>query len=148
MKIKIKDANLYNCEGFMTDMELVDKINHCFKKDTEFGMTLAGLIEVPPRDFFSTSGNGEIMFTKPEVNRVIKYLDAFGLSLNYMVRANKSKRYHEEIRQIQVTNLESTPPCIEQGREPTEAEADEALEEVKAFEKKVGAETTMPAATR
>ena len=145
MKIKTKDANLYNCEGFMTDMELVDKINHSFKKDTEFGMTLAGLIEVAPRDFFSTMGDGETMFTKSEVNRVIKYLDAFGLTLNQMVRANKSKRYRGEVRQIQVTNLEFTPPCIEQGREPTDAEVDEAFEEVKAFEKKVDAETATPA---
>jgi len=63
MKIKIKDANLYNCEGFMTDMELVDKINTVFKTDnshntkgdgeTIVGMTLAGLIEVAPREFFT-----------------------------------------------------------------------------------------------
>ena len=79
MKIKIKDANLYNCEGFMADMELVDKINNSFKNDTEFGMTLAGLIEVAPRDFFSPMGDGEIMFTKSEMDKVIKYLDAFGL---------------------------------------------------------------------
>ena len=52
MKIKTKDANLYNCEGFMTDIELVDKINNTFKNDTELGMTLAGLIEISPRDFF------------------------------------------------------------------------------------------------
>ena len=29
--MKIKTANLYNCEGFMTDIELVDKINNTFK---------------------------------------------------------------------------------------------------------------------
>ena len=31
MKIKIKDANLYNCEGFMADIGLVDKINTVLK---------------------------------------------------------------------------------------------------------------------
>ena len=136
MQIKTKDANLYNCEGFMTDMELVDKINNSFKNDTEFGMTLAGLIEVAPRDFFSPMGDGEIMFTKSEVDKVIKYLDAFGLSLNQMVRANKSKRAVGEVRQIQVTNLD-VQPSVTYGRHPTDAEVDQAFEEAEAFQKKI-----------
>jgi len=136
MQIKTKDANLYNCEGFMTDMELVDKINNSFKNDTEFGMTLAGLIEVAPRDFFSPMGDGEIMFTKSEVDKVIKYLDAFGLSLNQMVRANKSKRSGGEVRQIQVTNLD-VQPSVTYGRHPTDAEVDQAFEENEAFQKKI-----------
>ena len=136
MQIKTKDANLYNCEGFMTDMELVDKINNSFKNDTEFGMTLAGLIEVAPRDFFSPMGDGEIMFTKSEVDKVIKYLDAFGLSLNQMVRANKSKRHNGEVRQIQVTNLD-TEPAMTYGYKPTDAELDKAVEENEAFQKKI-----------
>ena len=136
MKIKIKDANLYNCEGFMTDMELVDKINNSFKNDTEFGMTLAGLTEVAPRDFFSPIGNGEIMFTRSEVEKVIKYLDAFGLSLNQMVRANKSKRHNGEVRQTQVTNLD-TEPAMTYGYKPTDAELDKAVEENEAFQKKI-----------
>ena len=136
MQIKTKDANLYNCEGFMTDMELVDKINNSFKNDTEVGMTLAGVIEVAPRDFVSPVGDGEIMFTKSEVDKVIKYLDAFGLSLNQMVRANKSKRYHGEVRQIQVTNLD-VQPSVTYGRHPTDAEVDQAFEEAEAFQKKI-----------
>ena len=136
MQIKTKDANLYNCEGFMTDMELVDKINNSFKNDTEFGMTLAGLIEVAPRDFFSPMGDGEIMFTKSEVDKVIKYLDAFGLSLNQMVRANKSKRSGGEVRQIQVTNLD-VQPAITYGYNPTDAELDKVVEENEAFQKKI-----------
>ena len=136
MQIKTKDANLYNCEGFMTDMELVDKINNSFKNDTEFGMTLAGLIEVAPRDFFSPIGEGEIMFTKSEVDKVIKYLDAFGLSLNQMVRANKSKRHNGEVRQTQVTNLD-TEPTMTYGYKPTDAELDKAVEENEAFQKKI-----------
>ena len=136
MQIKTKDANLYNCEGFMTDMELVDKINNSFKNDTEFGMTLAGLIEVAPRDFFTPMGDREILFTRSEVEKVIKYLDAFGLSLNQMVRANKSKRYHGEVRQIQVTNLD-VQPSVTYGRHPTDAEVDQAFEEAEAFQKKI-----------
>ena len=146
MKIKIKDANLYNCEGFMTDIELVDKINNTFKNDTDLGMTLAGLIEISPRDFFMPVGGGEIIFTKSEVNKVIKYLNAFGLTLNQMVMANKSKRYYGEVRQIQETNLElEKKPTTEYGRKPTDAEVDKAFEEAEAFQKKVDAETATPA---
>ena len=136
MKIKIKDANLYNCEGFMTDMELVDKINDTFKNDTELGMTLAGLIEVAPRDFFTSMGDREILFTRSEVEKVIKYLDAFGLSLNQMVRANKSKRHNGEVRQTQVTNLD-TEPAMTYGYKPSDAELDKAVEENEAFQKKI-----------
>ena len=146
MKIKIKDANLYNCEGFMTDIKLVDKINDTFKNDTELGMTLAGLIEISPRDFFLPVQGGEILFTKAEVDKVIKYLNAFGLTLNQMVIANKSKRYYGEVRQIQETNLElEKKPTTEYGRKPTDAEVDKAFEEAEAFQKKVDAETATPA---
>jgi len=81
-------------------------------------------------------GDGEIMFTKSEVDKVIKYLDAFGLSLNQMVRANKSKRYHGEVRQIQVTNLD-VQPAVTYGYNPTDAELDKAVEENEAFQKKI-----------
>ena len=146
MKIKIKDANLYNCEGFMTDIELVDKINTVFKTDnshntkgdgeTIMGMTLAGLIEVAPRDFFTPMGDGEILFTKSEVDKVIKYLDAFGLSLNQMVRANKSRRCEGELIQTQTTNLDAEP-AMTYGYNPTDAELDKAVEENEAFQKKI-----------
>ena len=145
MKIKTKDANLYNCEGFMTDIELVDKINNTFKNDTELGMTLAGLIEISPRDFFLPVQGGEILFTKAEVDKVIKYLNAFGLTLNQMVIANKSKRYYDEVRQIQTTNLDTEVPKVAIGRKPTDAEVDKAFEEAEAFQKKVDAETATPA---
>ena len=144
MKIKIKDANLYNCEGFMTDIKLVDKINDTFKNDTELGMTLAGLIEISPRDFFLPVPNGESghtsVFTKVEVDRVIKYLNAFGLTLNQMVRANKSKRYYDEVRQIQVTNLDTEESRVEFGRDLTDEEVDKGFEEAEAFQKKVDKE--------
>ena len=153
MQIKIKDANLYNCEGFMTDIELVDKINDTFKEDTEFGMTLAGLIEIAPRDFFSPAQGGEILFTKVEVNKVIKYLNAFDLTLKEMVRANKYKRVYgtEETWGKSVltekTNLElEKKPTVEYGREPADAEVDQAFEEAEAFQNEVDEEATTPAA--
>jgi hypothetical protein len=149
MQIKIKDANLYNCEGFMTDIELVDKINDTFKEDTEFGMTLAGLIEIAPRDFFSPAQGGEILFTKVEVNKVIKYLNAFDLTLKEMVRTNKYKRVYgtEESVLIEKTNLElEKKPTVEYGREPADAEVDQAFEEAEAFQNEVDEEATTPAA--
>ena len=137
MKIKIKDANLYNCEGFMTDIELVDKINTVFKTDTEVGMTLHGLTQVAPRDFFaSTMGDGEGFFTKAEMARVIKYLYTFDLTLNNMVVANKYKTAYGESRQIQVTNLD-TEPAMTYGYNPTDAELDKCVEENEAFQKKI-----------
>ena len=145
MKIKTKDANLYNCEGFMTDIELVDKINNTFKNDTDLGMTLAGLVEISPRDFFMPVGGGEIIFTKSEVDKVIKYLNAFGLTLNQMVIANKSKRYYGEVRQIQETNLElEKKPTTEYGRKPTDAEVDKAFEEAGEWQDIIDKENTTP----
>ena len=144
MKIKTKDANLYNCEGFMTDIELVDKINDTFKNDTELGMTLAGLIEIAPRDFFLPVQGGEILFTKAEVDKVIKYLNAFGLTLNQMVIANKSKRYYGQLRQIQTTNLDTEVSKVEIGREPTDAEVDKAFEEAGEWQDIIDKENTTP----
>jgi hypothetical protein len=137
----------------MTDIELVDKINDTFKEDTEFGMTLAGLIEIAPRDFFLPVQGGEILFTKAEVNKVIKYLNAFDLTLKEMVRANKYKRVYgtEETWGKSVltekTNLElEKKPTVEYGREPTDAEVDQAFEEAEAFQNEVDEEATTPAA--
>ena len=148
MKIKTKDANLYNCEGFMTDIELVDKINNTFKNDTELGMTLAGLIEISPRDFFLPVPNGEgahtSVFTKAEVDRVIKYLNAFGLTLNQMVIANKSKRYYGEVRQIQTTNLDTEVSKVEIGRDLTDAEVDKAFAETEQWQDIIDKENTTP----
>ena len=148
MKIKLKDANLYNCEGFMTDMELVDKINNVFKTDTDVGMTLDGLIKIAPRDFFSPIGDGEVMFTKSEVDKVIKYLAAFDLTLNQMVGANKSKRYYGEVRQVQTTNLDTGVSKVEIGRDLTDAEVDKAFEETEAWQDIIDKENTMPAGTQ
>ena len=148
MKIKTKDANLYNCEGFMTDIELVDKINNTFKNDTDLGMTLAGLIEISPRDFFLPAAGGEILFTKSEVDKVIKYLNSCGLTLNQMVTANKSKRYYGEMRQIQVTNLDTEESHVEYGRDLTDEEVDKGFEEAEQWQDIIDKENTTPAATQ
>ena len=112
-------------------------------------MTLAGLIEIAPRDFFSPAQGGEILFTKVEVNKVIKYLNAFDLTLKEMVRTNKYKRVYgtEESVLIEKTNLElEKKPTVEYGREPADAEVDQAFEEAEAFQNEVDEEATTPAA--
>jgi len=162
MKIKLKDANLYNCEGFMTDIELVDKINTVFKTgakedgETITGMTLDGLIKIEPRDFYTAVKEGETLFTKAEMAKIIKYLSAFDLTLNKMVIANKYKTAYGESRQTQVTNLD-VQPSVTYGRQPTDAEVDKAFEEAEAWQKKIDedpaeqariAATATPAATQ
>ena len=144
MKIKIKDANLYNCEGFMTDIELVDKINNTFKNDTELGMTLDGLTKIQPRDFYTAVKEGETLFTKTEMAKIIKYLSAFGLTLNQMVIANKSKRYYGEVRQIQTTNLDTEVSKVEIGRDLTDAEVDKAFAETEQWQDIIDKENTTP----
>ena len=147
MKIKTKDANLYNCEGFMTDIELVDKINNTFKNDTELGMTLDGLTKIQPRDFYTAVKEGETLFTKTEMARIIKYLSAFGLTLNQMVIANKSKRYYGEVRQIQVTNLDTEESRVEYGRDLTDEEVDKGFEEAEQWQDIIDKEVdTQPSA--
>ena len=56
------------------------------------GMTLDGLIKIEPRDFYTAVKEGETLFTKAEMAKIIKYLSAFDLTLNKMVIANKYKR--------------------------------------------------------
>ena len=111
-------------------------------------MTLDGLTKIEPRDFFAPAGDEETFFTKTEVNRIIKYLGAFDLTLNKMVTTNKYQRIYgrEDPVLIEETNLElEKKPTIEYGRKPTDAEVDKAFEEAEAFQKKVDAETTTPA---
>jgi len=111
MKIKIKDANLYNCEGFMTDSELVDKINTAFKTgnshntkedgETIMGMTLHDLIQIQPRDFFTPTGDGETLFTKLEVNRIIMVFGSTAIILKDPSNPNRGpSRYIPQVTSI------------------------------------------------
>jgi len=83
--IKVSEANLYNCEGFMFEVDLVDKLNTFFRHKGEFGMTLKELSEVQPRDLTCKLGKDqEPLFTKSEVKKIIKFLGWFDLSLKDM----------------------------------------------------------------
>ena len=111
-------------------------------------MTLDGLTKIQPRDFYTAVKEGETLFTKAEVAKIIKYLSAFGLTLNQMVIANKCKMYYGEMRQIQTTNLDTEVPKVAIGREPTDAEVDQAFEEAKEWQDIIDKENTMPAGTQ
>ena len=84
-KIKISEAFLRNCEGFMFEEVLLDKIDTYLKPDHKHGMTLKGLTKISPRDFTTTLGDGSPIFTRAEVNKVIKLLSNFELTLKNMV---------------------------------------------------------------
>ena len=119
--INIKEANLYNCEGFMYNTELVDNINNAFKTDTEVGMTLYGLTKIPPRDFVMVlDSEGNHFFSKKEIDLVINLLFKFNLTLKHMATHNKYK-YGELVietnvvdekkkNKLSLTGISTTPP--------------------------------------
>ena len=119
--INIKEANLYNCEGFMYNTELVDSINTAFKTDTETGMTLHGLTKIPPRDFVMVlDSEGNHFFSKKEIDLVINLLFKFNLTLKHMATHNKYKNGELVIKtnvvddkkknKLSLTGISTTPP--------------------------------------
>jgi hypothetical protein len=88
--IKANKAYLHNCEGFMYEIDLVEKINNHFETPKK-GMTLDGLASLEPRDFFTESKKNPNTgwFTPQEVKKIIKLLGEFGYTLNNMAYANK-----------------------------------------------------------
>src|SRR5210317_973685 len=88
--IKANKAYLHNCEGFMYETELVEKINNHFETPKK-GMTLDGLASLEPRDFFTESKKnpGGYWFTPQEVKKIIKLLGEFGYTLQNMAFTNK-----------------------------------------------------------
>ena len=102
-KVKISEANLYNCEGFMFEIDLVDKLNTFFKHKGQFGMTLKELSEIQPRDLTCKLGKDqEPLFAKAEVRKIIKFLSWFDLELKNMatcdvVDQEGNKRQHSNV---------------------------------------------------
>ena len=132
-KIKISEAFLRNCEGFMFEDVLLDKIDTYLKPDHKHGMTLAGLTKVSPRDFTATLGDGTPIFTRAEVNRVIKLLGNFELTLKNMVCHNYDHRGnlcegHNNL------DYESSDGDI--AHPEIEAQAEKVLEDLQDFEPK------------
>jgi len=132
-KVKISEAFLRNCEGFMFEEELLDKIDTYLKPDHKYGMTLKGLTNVSPRDFTATLGDGSPIFTRAEINKVIKLLGYFDLTLKDMVRhdydnrGNKVEGYN---------NLDYEESDGEIAHPEIEAQAEKVLEDLQNFEPK------------
>ena len=68
----------------MFEQVLLDKIDTYLKTDHEHGMTLKGLTNVSPRDLTATLGDGNPIFSKTEVSKIINLLAKFDLSLKDM----------------------------------------------------------------
>lgn len=62
--IKANKAYLHNCEGFMYETKLVEKINNHFETPKK-GMTLDGLASLEPRDFFTESKKIQVLVGLP-----------------------------------------------------------------------------------
>jgi len=130
MKVTLKEANLYNCEGFMSEIDLVNKINNHFKTP-KYGMTLDGLTDLEPRAFFLPDGDGNPLFTEKEVKKIIKLLDNLGCVLRNHVYGYKFNTIGEITQR----------PNIDWGDEEDghvatpeiEAEAEKVWEDVKDF---------------
>ena len=86
--IKANKAYLQNCEGFMYEVELVEKINNHFET-TKKGMTLDGLTDLEPKDFFKPGKDNVYRFTKEDLKKILKLLSTFGYSLKNMACSNK-----------------------------------------------------------
>tara|TARA_Y100000004_G_C8927758_1_gene418420 strand:+ start:226 stop:648 length:423 start_codon:yes stop_codon:yes gene_type:complete len=132
-KVKISRAFLRNCEGFMFEEELLDKIDTYLKPDHKYGMTLKGLTNVSPRDFTATLGDGSPIFTRSEVNKIIKLLGYFDLTLKDMVRHDYDNRGNkvEGYNNLDYEELEyDSPPASPE----IEKAAEKVLEDLKDFE--------------
>lgn len=127
-KIKISEAFLRNCEGFIFEKTILDKIDTYLKPDNELGMTLKGLSEVSPRDLTMELGDEGPIFTRGEINKIIDLLGNFELTLknmvchNYDSRGNKCEGHN---------NLDYEDGHI--ASEEIEAAAEKVWEDVKDF---------------
>ena len=139
-KIKISEADLYNCEGFMHEIELCDKLNSELAyllrgKDKDF-ITLKDLTEVEPSEL--TCGlhpervpHPEERFTKSEVNKIIKYLKWYDLSLKNMVSPRDVNKFGDTISE---SNLDYEDGHI--ASPEIEAQAEKVLEDLQGFDPK------------
>ena len=126
-KIKISEAYLRNCEGFMHEPSLVSKLDKFFKPKKRKSLTLKDLTQLTPHELMApTHKDGDPEFSKAEVNRIIKYLGWFDLTLADMVMARTVNDLGET---VQHTNLDYEDGHI--ASEEIEIEAGKLWEEVK-----------------
>lgn len=131
-KIKITQASLYNCEGFMFEDELVYKLSHCFNMGNP--MSLAELTLVSPHEIITKKDkDGDRLFSDTEVRKIIKLLGKFNLSLNGMAVCEKEdKKANKTIP----CNLDYECFDGDIAHSDTEAKAEQVLEDLQGFEPK------------
>ena len=126
--IKANKAYLQNCEEFMYEVELIEKINNHFET-TKKGMTLDGLTNLEPKDFFWAGKDNVYRFTKEDLKKILKLLGTFGYSLKNMACSNK-------YRWGQLTSKSNVDWGDETSVAPKEIEdaAEKVFEDIKNFE--------------
>ena len=133
-KIKISEAYLRNCEGFMHEVQLVSKLDKFFKPKKRKSLTLKDLTQLTPHELMApTHKDGDPEFSKAEVNRIIKYLGWFNLTLADMVLA---KTVNDLGEVIQHTNLDYETGDGDIAHPEIEAQAEKVLEDLQDFEPK------------
>ena len=134
-KIKISEAHLRNCEGFMHEPYLVQRLEKFFKPKKRKSLTLKDLTQLTPHDIITKENvkGDEMEFSKAEVNRIIKYLGWFDLSLANMVMAHSVNDLGETIQQ---TNLDYETGDGDIAHPDIEAQAEKVLEDLQDFEPK------------
>lgn len=144
-KVKISEANLYNCEGFMHDIALCDKLNNELAfllrgRDNDF-ITLKDLTEIEPREL--TCGlhpekipQADEVFKKSEVNKIVEYLSWFDLTLKNMVLAHDTVNGET----VQESNLDyelQSNGIVDKEQEALDKAAETTYEITKEFEPEI-----------
>lgn len=133
-KIKISEAYLRNCEGFMHEPFLVSKLDKFFKPKKRKSLTLKDLTQLTPHELIApTHKDGDPEFSKAEVNRIIKYLGWFDLTLADMVMARTVNDLGETVQQ---TNLDYETSDGDIAHPDIEAQAEKVFEDLQDFEPK------------
>ncbi len=126
--IKANKAYLQNCEGFMYETKLVEKINNHFETPKK-GMTLDGLANLEPKDFLNVGKDNVHRFTKDDLNKILKLLGTFGYTLKNMACSSK----YRWGQLVERTNVDWGDEISVAPKEIEDA-AEKVFEDVKNFE--------------
>ena len=130
-KYTICEALLENAQYFFDSPGLLKGIHGAVKKKATF----EDVLQFTPSELLQKG------LKLPELKKLINILGKYNWILTGYVRAGYNCNLIQEHDFVE-------KPKVAIGREPTDAEVDQAFEEAKAFQKKVDVETATPAATQ
>ena len=128
-KYTICEALLENAQYFFDSPGLLKGIHGAVKKKATFD----DVLEFTPSELLQKG------LKLPELKKLINILGKYNWILTGYVRAGYNCNLIQEHDFVE-------KPKVEYGREPTDAEVDQAFEEAEAFQNEVDEEATMPAA--